>query len=100
MSDVPLPSDPHTQIVLCADDTTIYSSSKSPALLCKYIERYPECPCCLVPWLEGYINAMKSKAILISKKLVSLLMPLPLMVFASERLVDYHGQQIFWSHVD
>jgi hypothetical protein len=70
MSDVPLPSDPHTRIALYADDTTVYSSSKSPALLCKHLQRYLDT---LTVWCRDWkvtINAMKSKAILISKKRV------------------------------
>jgi hypothetical protein len=76
MSDVPLPSDPHTRIALYADDTTVYSSSKSPALLCKHLQRYLDA---LAVWCRDWkvtINAMKSKAILISKKRVPLLVPL------------------------
>jgi hypothetical protein len=51
-------------------------SSESPALLCKQPQRYFDA---LADWYRNwkvFINAMKNKALLITKKRVSLLVPL------------------------
>jgi hypothetical protein len=72
MSDVPLPPYPRARIASYADDTTVYSASKSPALLFKHLQRYLEALAdrCL-NWKVS-INAMKSKALLSTEKRVAL----------------------------
>ncbi|KAJ3629990.1 hypothetical protein Zmor_028542 [Zophobas morio] len=63
MSDVPLLSDSHTRIALYADDTTVYTYSKSSFFLCKYPQRYLDT---LAAWCREWkviINEMKSSHI-------------------------------------
>jgi hypothetical protein len=71
---------------LYADDTTVYSSSNSLALLCKYLQRYLIAPALWCRDWKVTINAMKSKAILISKERDPLLVPL-----------TFNGVKIPWS---
>jgi hypothetical protein len=76
MSDVPLPSEPNTQITIYADETTVYTTSKSSALLCKHLQDYLDA---LADWCHNWgisTNGMKRKAFLITKKRAPLLTPL------------------------
>jgi hypothetical protein len=79
--DVPQPDDPHTRIALYADDTAIYSSSKSPALLRQHLQYYLVT---LANWCRRWkitINAEKSKALFITKKCTT---PLPPLTFENK----------------
>jgi hypothetical protein len=76
LSDVPFPSNPYTPSSLYADDKALCSLSRSPALLYKHLHGYRD------PLADGCCNwkvsidAMKSKALLITKKRIPLLEPL------------------------
>ncbi|KAJ3636355.1 hypothetical protein Zmor_004523 [Zophobas morio] len=72
MCDVPLPSDPDTRIAPYADDTAVYPSSKSPALLCMHLQRYLDalavrCRDWKVDEEQSYINLKKRVLFLVPK---------------------------------